>query len=64
MFDSEITTYIAKINDDASNNSENNCDGEEIEDSPVSVNVAYYSMQTLRKQKKDPTKNYQIIKEC
>ncbi|KRZ73160.1 hypothetical protein T10_11930 [Trichinella papuae] len=39
------------INDDASNNSENNCDGEEIEDSPVSVNVAYYSMQTLRKSK-------------
>ncbi|KRZ04677.1 Tigger transposable element-derived protein 6 [Trichinella zimbabwensis] len=49
MSDSEITNSIVKTNDDADNSSENNSDGEEIEESLVSINEAYNSVQTLRK---------------
>ncbi|KRX14071.1 hypothetical protein T07_3772 [Trichinella nelsoni] len=45
MSNSEINS-IAKTNDDADNSHENNSDGEE---SPVSINEAYNSVQTLRK---------------
>ncbi|KRX78615.1 hypothetical protein T06_1064 [Trichinella sp. T6] len=46
MSNSEITNSIAKTNDDANNSRENNSDDEE---SPVSINEAYNSVQTLRK---------------
>ncbi|KRY10659.1 hypothetical protein T12_10727 [Trichinella patagoniensis] len=46
MSNSEITNSIAKTNDDADNSRENNSDDEE---SPVSINEAYNSVQTLRK---------------
>ncbi|OUC47791.1 hypothetical protein D917_06654 [Trichinella nativa] len=46
MSNSEIIHSIAKTNDDANNSRENNSDDEE---SPVSINEAYNSVQTLRK---------------
>ncbi|KRX88208.1 hypothetical protein T4E_10321 [Trichinella pseudospiralis] len=42
--DSEITNSIAKTNGDADNSNESNSDGEQ---SPVSINEAYNSVQTL-----------------
>ncbi|KRZ70889.1 hypothetical protein T10_8423 [Trichinella papuae] len=39
---------VKSTNNDADNSSENNSDGEEIEESLVSINEAYNSVQTLR----------------